>query len=999
MAACATEPPGQEPADQKPLPPEQAAAGFRLPPGFHASVFAAEPDVQNPVAMAWDTRGRLWIAENYTYSDLTQRFDLSLRDRIVIFDDTDHDGRADKRTIFTDTVQRLTSVELGYGGAWLLCPPRLLFLPDRNGDDVPDGPAETVLDGFDVATENHHTFANGLRWGPDGWLYGRCGASSPGEVGPPESPTNARIPLRGGVWRYHPIRKRFEVLAHGTTNPWGLDWNALGEAFFVNTVNGHLWHLIAGAHFARPHSVEPNPRVYAIIDTHADHYHWDNSQHYKKFLVPGTIDDQRGGGHAHCGALFYLADQWPEAYRDKLLTLNFHGRRINVERLDRVESGFVGRHEPDIAFAADPWFRGIDLSAGPDGSVFVIDWSDTGECHDHDGVHRSSGRIFKLAFGKPQVPAVSDVASLSSSALVSLHRDPSEWFVRKARRVLAERFARGEPMNETQQSLRQLLETDPRPAVKLRALSSLFVIGGADLPLLRRMLDHHHESVRAWAIRTATDSLAIDTVYSRRVGPDTELAPELMTQFVALAATDPSALVRLNLASTLARLPVRSREPLARALVGRSEDSTDHNLPPLIWTALIPLADADPAALARLARDARIPLFVRLIARRLGEDIESRPGPLDALLDAAVDRSVEFQTQVVAGLGDALTGWHKARKPTGWDRLEQRISESPDVLLRDRSRGLSVLFGDGRALAEVTRVALDGNAPASVRKTALQTLIDSRPPDLRAVCEKLVRVRYVNVVAARGLALFDDPAAAAVLAESYRSFHPAERSVLLEILATRASYARALLDQVATGKIPRQEMTPFHVRQIQGLGVPALTERLIEVWGVLRNSGAEKSAQIGVLKRQLDKATLATADLGRGRSLFDRTCASCHKLYGEGGAIGPDLTGGGRSNLDYLLENLVDPSASVTSEFRMVRVAMADGRVLNGLIRSQTERTLTLQTQTEALTLDRRDIDVIQPSDQSLMPEGLLASLNAADTRDLIAYLMSPTQVPRAAAP
>ena len=189
---------------------------------------------------------RLWIAENFTYSDITQKFDLGLRDRVVILEDSDADGRADRRTVFTDLVQRLTSVELGFGGAWLLCPPQLLFVPDRDGDDVPDGPAQVVLDGFTVATENHHTFANGLRWGPDGWLYGRCGASSPGEIGTPGTPATGRIPVRGGLWRYHPGRKRFEVLAHGTTNPWGHDWNALGEAFFINTVNGHLWHVIPG---------------------------------------------------------------------------------------------------------------------------------------------------------------------------------------------------------------------------------------------------------------------------------------------------------------------------------------------------------------------------------------------------------------------------------------------------------------------------------------------------------------------------------------------------------------------------------------------------------------------------------------------------------------------------------------------------------------------------------------------------------------------------------
>src|SRR5580692_2300861 len=159
-----------EPGPGHPLPAEKAAAAFRVPPGFHVTAFAAEPDVRNPIAMAWDTKGRLWIAENYTYAERSKKFDLALRDRVLIFDDRDGDGRFDRRTVFTDGPQRLMSLELGFGGAWLLCPPQLLFLPDRDGDDVPDGAAEVMLDGFGVPPENYHTVANGLHWGPDGWL-------------------------------------------------------------------------------------------------------------------------------------------------------------------------------------------------------------------------------------------------------------------------------------------------------------------------------------------------------------------------------------------------------------------------------------------------------------------------------------------------------------------------------------------------------------------------------------------------------------------------------------------------------------------------------------------------------------------------------------------------------------------------------------------------------------------------------------------------------------
>ena len=169
LASDFPQPSNTEPDTTTPLmPAAEAAAKMRVPPGFKVSVFAAEPDVQNPIAMAWDARGRMWVAENYTYAEKAKRFDLGLRDRVIILEDADNDGRAESRKVFTDEVQMLTSVETGHGGVWLMCPPQLLFIPDANGDDVPDGAPQVVLDGFTVAKDNYHNFANGLRWGPDG---------------------------------------------------------------------------------------------------------------------------------------------------------------------------------------------------------------------------------------------------------------------------------------------------------------------------------------------------------------------------------------------------------------------------------------------------------------------------------------------------------------------------------------------------------------------------------------------------------------------------------------------------------------------------------------------------------------------------------------------------------------------------------------------------------------------------------------------------------------
>src|SRR6185437_8616530 len=250
------------------MPADEAAAKMTLPTGFKASVFAAEPDVRNPIAMAWDARGRLWIAENYTYAEGGVRYDMKLRDRSLVFEDTKGDGHFSSRRVFTDDVQMLTSIEVGEGGVWALCLPNLVFIPDRNHTGTPDGPPEVVLDGFNAPQENYHNIANGLRFGPDGWLYGRCGASGAADVGAPGTPLAQRIPVRGGMWRYHPRRKVFEAITSGNTNPWGHDWNEHGELFYTNTVNGHLWHAFAGAHFVRAHTVDPNPHAYNLIDQH-----------------------------------------------------------------------------------------------------------------------------------------------------------------------------------------------------------------------------------------------------------------------------------------------------------------------------------------------------------------------------------------------------------------------------------------------------------------------------------------------------------------------------------------------------------------------------------------------------------------------------------------------------------------------------------------------------------------------------------------------------------
>ena len=962
------------------MPAAEAAEKMTVPAGCKVTVFAAEPDVQNPIALAWDARGRLWVAENYTYADRSVRYDLSLRDRILIFEDTDGDGRFDRRTVFADDLQMLTSIEVGRGGVWAIALPHVLFIPDRNGDDVPDGPAEAVLDGFHAPLQNHHNIANGLRFGPDGWLYGRCGASGPAEVKVVGGNGDA-IAVRGGMWRYHPVRHAFEAITSGNTNPWGHDWNEDGELFYVNTVNGHLWHAVAGAHFVRAHTIDPNPRAYGLIDQCADHWHFDTAQDWSKSR--DGVANALGGGHSHIGAMVYLGDNWPAEYRGRLLTLNQHGRRANVEILERAGSGYVGKHGVDTLLAADLWFRGLDLTYGPDGGVYASDWSDTGECHDATGVHRTSGRIFKITHGTPRRPVVGDVSKLGAAELVKLHTHPNEWFSRQARLALVER-----PSAEAAARLRELFAKNEDVGVKLRALWTLSAMGATDEAFLTAQLRHTDEHVRTWAIRLLTDAWPLDTLTSGRpkVEPAAEAARKLLPELVRSAREDRSGLVRLALASALQRLPLDLRAEVAGELVAHQEDAADHNLPLLIWYGLIPV---DPAALVKVAARCELPLTRRYIARRLAEDLETKPAPLNDLLTQAT-RYEDF----IAGIAEALTGWRKAPKPAVWEPLAAKLSASPDAALRDRVRELSVVFGDGRALDDVKKIALDGKAEFGARKAALQTLIDNRAPDLRAICEKVLETRFLNPVAARGLATIDDPAIGAVLVKAYPKFHPTERGQLLGALVSRPAYVRALLDAVAADRIPRADLSAFHARQIRSFNDPELTKRLSEVWGELRESGADKKELIAKWKQALHPAALATADKSAGRAVFAATCATCHTLYGEGGKLGPDLTGSGRDNLDYLMENIADPSAVVSADFRMTVLHLKDGRLLNGMIAAKSERTLTLQTMTEKTTVERSEIEKIDELPLSLMPEGLADALGETQMRDLIAYLMNKTQVP-----
>jgi putative membrane-bound dehydrogenase-like protein len=963
------------PADEPPIAPQHAAERFQMPKGFHATLFAGEPDLIKPIAMTLDDRGRLWVVESHSYPNWLPEGKQG-RDRILIFEDTKGTGHFDSCKVFWDKGTNLSGIALGFGGVWLCATPYLLFVPVRPGEDKPAGPPKVILDGWSLRAK--HNVFNDLTWGPDGWLYGCNGITDTSYIGRPGTPQEKRTPLNCGVWRYHPVKERFEVFAWGTTNPWGLDFDDYGEAFITNCVIKHLFHVIPGAHYVRMFGQDLNPYCYGLMASCADHIHWGGGDWTTSRGGQGA-HDVAGGGHAHAGAMIYLGDNWPDEYRHHIFMCNLHGNRVNQDVLARRGSGYVAHHGRDFLLANDSWFRGLTLLYGPDGGVFLSDWHDTGECHDYDRLE-PCGRIFKVTFGKPAA-VHPNLAAMSDEQLVRLQRHKNDWWVRHARRLLQERACAGKLDQNVRPQLLKMLADEKETPGKLRALWALHVTGSLDEKTLRGLLDSPHEAIRCWAVRLMVE--------------DKHVSEESLKRLGQLAREDKAASVRLALASALQRLPPSPSWTIAQALTAHAEDAADENLPLMLWYGLEPLVPNNVEQAAELLAKCKIPLVRQYLARRM-EDLRSR-NPLGRLLVACNDAAV--QLDVLRGMHEALQGRRSVAAPAGWSEVYRKLAGDTNAEIREKVLQLSVLFDDPQALAILRQTAEDPKADAAARRNALQTLVEKRTPDLPPLLQRLLGDGAVRGTALRGLASYSDPQTPSCVLEHYASFTDAEKADAIATLASRPSYALALLGAMEKGRVSRRDLSAFTARQLLAFKDKELTERLTKVWGSVRPPSAEKTTLLAKYKAMVSPQALKKADRRHGRLLFSRTCASCHTLFGEGGKIGPDLTGSQRTNPEYLLTKLLDPSAVVARDYQMTILTLKDGRVLSGLVKEENDKTLRLQTQNEVVRLDKNDIEERQRSSQSMMPDGLLAPLSPVEVRDLIAYVSGAGQVPLPASP
>ena len=959
-----------------PMPPAEAARTMIVPDGFRVTLFAGEPDVQQPIGFCLDDRGRLWVAEAYNYPFKNR----PPADRIIILEDTDGDGRFDNRTVFCEGLTYVTGIEVGFGGVWVMSPPNFYFIPDQNGDDKPDGEPVVLLDGFGIHA-NSHNLANGFSWGPDGWLYGTHGRTNWSMIGKPGTPESERTRFDGGVYRYHPVRHVWEPFADGTTNPWGIDWDDYGQGFVCNCVDPHLFHVIQGAHYEPWRNRESSRFAYERIATIADHFHFAGT---KSVLGGAKTDeeDEAGGGHAHCGTMVYLGDSWPEKYRNTVFMHNLHGHRINNDILRRVGSGYTASHGHDLLRAKDSWYMGVTLQYGPDGAVFSSDWNDTGECHSMVNTQRGTGRIFKISYGETKAQKV-DLKRMSDHELVSLQSHHNDWFVRPARRLLQERAALGQDMAATATELKRLLgknPAEPLVARRLRWIWALNAIGFADDNLLTGLLDDSSEYVRAWSIRLLSDK------------PETFLLAQ--DRLNKLAKTDSSPFVSLHLASALQRLPLHDRWSLAAGLSSRAEFEDDANIPLLIWYGIEPLVHENLSRFVELAIGSEIPLVRKLASRRVAAMSDNREGTKLLVNALTKEESVDRQRQFLEGILKGIEGTRSLVMPDPWPAVSTRLRASTDESVREQSVRLSLIFNDPIAIQSLVELSLNKTAKAIDRQRAISALVAKHVDGFDVQLITLIDDPATQSTSLKGLAEYNHPQTVAAILEVFPKTGATERQDAIQTLAARPTWAKSLLDAVEADKISRAELTAFTARQIHSLGDKLLSARVEKLWGQIRETSKDKARLIAGLKQRLTADTIKAGDRRIGREIFAKTCANCHRLFGAGTPIGPDLTGAQRTNIDYLLLNLIDPSASISKDFQMQVIEKADGRIITGLVIAESENAMTIQTANEKVVVPLNEIEHRVASGVSMMPEGLLQRLKPDEVRDLFAYLTGSSQAP-----
>lgn len=966
--------------DTPPTPPLEALKKFKTRSDVAIDLMAAEPVVEQPLYASWDSKGRMWVVQYRQYQfpaglkiisydqHLRAKFDKvplppprgeKGADKITVFEDTDGDGFFDKHEDVITGLNIASAALHGMGRIWVLNPPYLLSYPDADFDAKPDSDTpEVELSGFGL--EDTHSVATSLQWGMDGWLYGANGSTTTGNV---SSANTKNVKWEGQcIWRYHPIKKTFEIYAEGGGNTFSLEIDSKGRLFSGTNGATRGMHYEQGSYGIKgwgKHGPLTNPYAFGWFE-HMRH-EGDNKRFPQAFAI-------------------YEGGLLGSAYEGKIIAPNALQNLVYVSERIPDGSTFRTKDEENLLSTPDRWFRPVWAGVGPDGGFYMADWYDTRLSHVSpiDDWHKTSGRIYRVrpAAGAPKLKAF-DLSKASGDELLGYLSHPNKWFRKQAVLEIGWRN-----LADLAPKLQAML-TGPQALEALWALDGLFQDGSfssVDAAVTIMNLQKHSDPmVRRWVMRLIPDWKGGYTRHELAEWAKTEKNLEVRAQILATAK-------RIDDAAT--SLPL--------LWAGDAEDISGH-LPLLAWWALESKAEKERAAVFAFLKSDTAFLKTTLFRDNLAEKLSKRYAlaggeeNLQSCADLlALTNDEALRGKFIAGLASAFEGAEMPKLP---DALSKALNE----YIAKQSGGdltLALRSGNADALKSALKLLEDKKASNTARIAIAKTLAELGKQD--AVMPMVNILKSTNPPSLkRGIlqaaAKFDDkriPEALLLGWEAQIAGDKALREDALRVMAGRKEWAQILVSFVNEWKIPAKHFTVDIVRQLSLHKDPVIDAAIEKHWKGLLATGPTPEKK---KESERIKAVVKTGlgDPAKGKIQFMARCAICHTLFAEGGKIGPDLTGYDRTNADFWLDNLFMPSMEIREGFGAYIVKTKGGQILTGLMDAQDASGIVIKDMAGNKTsVKQADIEKLEASPISLMPEGLTTGMSDADLKDFFAYLM-----------
>ena len=970
---------------QLPLAPEESQKHIVTPVGFEARLFVTEPDLQGkPIAMNWDERGRLWVCESVDAPNELQPAGEG-RDRIRICEDTDGDGRADKFTVFADKLSIPTSLAFANGGVVVFQAPDTLSLRDTNGDDVADE-RKVLFTGW--KTNDTHAGPSNLQYGLDGWLYAMVGyAGFEGEVG------GEKHAFRQGFFRFKPDGSKLEFLRNTNNNSWGVGISEEG-ILFGSTANGNPSEFmpIANRYYESVRGWSASV-LGGIAGSEKFHPITDNIRQV----------DHHGGFTAAAGHAIYTARTYPREYWNRTAFVTEPTGHLAAAFVVSPDgSGFKSKNSWNLLASDDEWTSPVIAEVGPDGHVWISDWynyivqhnptpagfkNGKGNAYETELRDKKHGRIYRVVYKEADRGTSFTLGDASAEELVAALKHPNFFWRRHAQRLLIERGK-----DDVADALVALVEDKKVDEIGLNvgAIHALWTLYGLGL------LDADAASLTD----VAYDALKHPSAGVRRTAVQVLRREENSAQALLQSGVlnDENRQVRLQAFLAIAEMPesLEAAEAVSVALLD-PENATDRWLPDAITSAAA--AHARSFLFATIHQPKK-PNEATLKALAIVAEHFARgddPSAVSLLRDLRPSANPDTLAIVLGGLAK---GWPKNSAIKLSSDQEEALggvfkrlpAEQRSALLTLATRWNSrALESYGAEIAEGLLVrAGDEELADSERLEAASQLIALRPTDAKAATHllDLITARTSPELATgllESLRASQNPLVGEAIVERLNAWTPAIRPAAFRALLAKSDWTEVLLTSAEEGKLRLSDLALDQKQALAAHPEKKLAERAKKL---LASGGGLPSADRQKVLEGLLPLTKRSGDPALGKQVFTKQCAKCHTHSGEGTKIGPDLTGMAVHPKVELLTHVIDPSRSVEGNFRVFTVATAEGRVITGLLTSETKTSIELaDAEGKKHALQREDIEELIASPKSLMPDGFEKQVSEADLVNLLEFL------------